>query len=427
MNAKIHIKNQLVGSFGGIFPFLYFARTAGIKDIFHKILGNRRFNAKFSYSYIVENLATIFLTGGTCLEDITREKDAFSQNPAYFKTSSPDTIAHCIKELAEKESSVETKSGKKYTYAVNTRINGELLEGLMATNMLSDNGKHTFDYDNQFTPTEKYDAKYSYKGKYGYFPGVAQVDGYPFYVENRDGNMNVKHLQSDVLRRAFGLAEAKGIMFDKARMDCGSYSKDIVEETARHCDKFFIRAIKSDTLRGRIAEIAEEDWKVEEINNIKCHLTSVPFTAFLEERGYRLVVQRTVNREPDLFSGEYIYRCILTNDHYMSNRNVVKFYNQRGKTERCFDCMNNDFGWKHMPFSFMRENLVFMVLTAFVCNLYKAFIKRIARLNFGLKSTSRAKDFIYKFMTVPFRWTHHGRQWQLELFTCNAAYLKLRL
>ncbi len=30
------------------------------------------------------------------------------------------------------------------------------------------------------------------RGKNGYFPGIAQINNHPAYIENRDGNANVK-------------------------------------------------------------------------------------------------------------------------------------------------------------------------------------------------------------------------------------------
>ena len=75
---------------------------------------------------------------------------------------------------------------------------------------------------NQFIPAEKQDSKYSYKKAFGYFPGIAQVDGMPFYIEGRDGNANVKLGQAETLRRAFEAAESRGVKFGKARMDCGN-------------------------------------------------------------------------------------------------------------------------------------------------------------------------------------------------------------
>ena len=57
------------------------------------------------------------------------------------------------------------------------------------------------DFDHQFIPAHKYDAKYSYKGDYGYFPGWATVGGVFVGGENRDGNTNVKFHQADTLDR----------------------------------------------------------------------------------------------------------------------------------------------------------------------------------------------------------------------------------
>ena len=40
---------------------------------------------------------------------------------------------------------------------------------------------------------------------------------------------------------------------------------------------------------------------------------------------------------------------------------LFHFYNKRGASEKNFDIQNNDFGWAHLPFSFMAENMVFMM------------------------------------------------------------------
>ena len=48
------------------------------------------------------------------------------------------------------------------------------------------------DFDHQFIPSHKFDAKYSYKQDHGYFPGWASIGGIIVGGENRDGNTNVK-------------------------------------------------------------------------------------------------------------------------------------------------------------------------------------------------------------------------------------------
>jgi hypothetical protein len=37
----------------------------------------------------------------------------------------------------------------------------------------------------------------------GYFPRIASINNYPVYIENRNGNSNVKYKQAETLKRAY--------------------------------------------------------------------------------------------------------------------------------------------------------------------------------------------------------------------------------
>ena len=54
-----------------------------------------------------------------------------------------------------------------------------------------------------------------------------------------------------------------------------------------------------------------------------------------------------------MFGIVYVCRCIITNDWKSSDKAIVTFYNKRGESEKNFDVQNNDFGWAHLPFSFL--------------------------------------------------------------------------
>lgn len=429
MGAKIQIKNDSVYNFGGFFFCVDHFRKSGLAKVIDNTLGIRSALAKYSYSDIVETLMAIYLTGGSRIEDAKRLSAQFSEKSQGYRLCSPDTILKMLSDMASEDTLVESDEGKRYKFNTGEVLAGLLMDGLLKCGQVGTGSKHVFDYDNQFIPTEKQDSKYSYKKALGYFPGIAQVDGLPFYVEGRDGNANVRLGQSDTLRRAFETAESRGVRFGRARMDCGSYAKEIVDVVSRHCDLFYIRARMCDTLRGRIHAIAEDGWAGVEINSQKCWLASIPFNAFFPERGYRLVVQRTLcdNGQTDLLDGRYVYRCILTNDHTPGLRQIVEFYNMRASTERCFDCMNNDFGWSCLPCSQMKANTVFMILTAFIHNFYRYFLGLVAGAAFGLETTSRVKRFVFSFVSVPFKWVNCGSRRMLRLYTANQAYLKLQV
>ena len=227
------------------------------------------------------------------------------------------------------------------------------------------------DFDHVFVKTEKADTKYSYKQVYGYFPGIVSIDGIIAYIENRDGN----------------------------------------------CRMFYIRAIHSASMYSRIQDIRE--WRRVEIGSQETEVASVMSTQFMEDSRYRIVVQRTKEKDStlDLFGDRYIYRCIITNDWDSEEKNVIETYNKRGAIECDFDRLDNDFGWKHLPCSFLNENIVYMILTAFCMNFFSYFIRTVSTVFTSLSPTSRIKKFVFHFTAVCAKWTRTARRWWLNLYT----------
>ena len=45
-----------------------------------------------------------------------------------------------------------------------------------------------------------------------------------------------------------------------------------------------------------------------------------------------------------------------------------------GTAEQVFDRQNNDFGWAHLPKSFMNQNTVFLLITAMAANFYRYIV-----------------------------------------------------
>ena len=125
----------------------------------------------------------------------------------------------------------------------------------MLTNQLKRDTSYDFDYDNQIIATEKYDTKRTYKQCNGYSPGVAIIENKIVYIENRDGNANVKFEQGSTLLMAYDLLNENGIKINRSRMDAGSYSKEIIKVLASNSKLFYIRANKSVAILRQITEI----------------------------------------------------------------------------------------------------------------------------------------------------------------------------
>ena len=110
-----------------------------------------------------------------------------------------------------------------------------------------------------------------------------------------------------------------------------------------------------------------------------------------------------------MFGVIYTYRCILTNDWVSTEKDIITFYNGRGASEKNFDIQNNDFGWAHLPFSFMAENMVFMMVTAMLKNFYLYLLRRISEKVKPLKKTSRLKSLYPAFCQCASKMSAHRK------------------
>ena len=421
--AKVQIKSEKLTPFGGIFSIMeQFDST--LSSIIDSTLGLRSKQYGYQYSEIIRSLMSVYFCGGSCIEDVTTHlMNHLSLHPTLC-TCSSDTILRAIKELTQEHISYTSDTGKNYDFNTADTLNTLLLNCLLTTGQLKEDGEYDVDFDHQFIETEKYDAKPTYKKFLGYRPGVAVIGDMIVGIENSDGNTNVRFHQQDTLKRIFERLERNNLVINRFRADCGSCSEEIVEEVEKHCKSFYIRANRCSSLYDDI--FALRGWKTEEINGIEFELNSI-LVGKWKGKAYRLVIQRQkrMDADLDLWEGEYTYRCILTNDYESSVREIVEFYNLRGGKERIFDDLNNGFGWDRLPKSFMAENTVFLLLTALVRNFYKFIMERLEVKKFGLKATSRIKAFVFKFITVPAKWIRTSRQFILNIYTDNQAYGEL--
>ena len=396
-----------------------FSRYVG--PVIDKVLGLRCTLYGYQYSEIVGSLSSVYFCGGDCVEDVTSHLMPHLSLHPTLRTCSSDTILRGISELSCANTTYTSDSGKSYDFNTATKLNSLLVKVLLNTGQLVSGESYDLDFDHQFIETEKYDAKMTYKKFTGYSPGVAVIGDLIVGIENRDGNANVRFHQQETLERIFSNLESNDIHIKRARMDCGSCSREIVEAVEKHSKHFYIRANRCTSLYDSL--LALRGWKREEINGIEYELNSI-ITEKWEGKAYRLVIQRErrVDGDLDLWEGEYTYRCILTNDYTSTAREIVEFYNLRGGKERIFDDMNNGFGWARLPKSFMAENTVFLLLTALIRNFYKFIMGRLDTNAFGLKKTSRIKAFVFKFISVPAKWIRTARRHELNIYTDNTSY-----
>lgn len=420
--AKVQIKSEQVTPFGGIFSIME-EFEALLSNVIDSTLGLRIKTCGYQYSEILHSLMCVFFYGNSCVEDVSTHLMRHLFCHPKLKTCSADTILRAIKELSvENMTCTSSVSGKSYDFNTADTMNELLVKSLISTGGFCKGQAYNFDH--QFIETGKYDAKSTYKKFAGYSPGIAVIGDYMVGIENRDGNANVRFCQQYTFERIFTRLEKSGIRIDRARMDCGSCSKEIVDTVKAHCNHSYIRANRCSAFYDDMFIL--RGWRTEEINGIEFELNSVVVEKW-RGKPYRLVIQRQrrIDDLQEIWEGEYIYRCILTNDFKSDIRDIVEFYNLRGVKERIFDDMNNGFGWRRLPKSFMSENTVYLLMTALIRNFYKRIIKRVNVKDFGLSYTSRIKAFVFKYISVAAKWVKTSGTYRLNIYTGNFAYARV--
>ncbi len=415
---KIQKYNKTVSPFAGISFVNHSFNKVGLSQLIDTELGARVKTLGYSYSDIFRNLTNVFLSGGSVIEDINSHLREHLKDIPNNAVPSADTVLRGLKELTTNNTVYKSDADKSYNFNINNKLNALNIKSLLLTNQLERDKSYDFDYDNQITANNKYDAKRTYKKNKGYFPGVATIGDTIVYVENRDGNANVKFKQADTLKRSYGLLKSEGVKVDRSRMDAGSYSKEIIDVVEKNSKLFYIRANKSMRVLEQVTEITT--WEEVEINFKIYQVASITFKQFSVDKKYRLVIMRekTANIQIDMLTQDtFSYRTILTNDWESTEKDVIEYYNNRGTSEKIFDQMNNDFGWKRMPFSFLNENNTFMIITAMIKNFYNYFVSIVSKTFDEIAPTTRIKAFVFRFITVAGKWVYTGRRWLLKLYT----------
>ncbi len=251
-------------------------------------MGSRSSKSTPFYCDLIRSYFLLTLPGGECAEDITEHFRRELEQIKDFSVCSADTLLRMQKELATTKQTYISSTAVQHDFNINMKLNELRIELLIHCKQLSPNNQdYIFDYDNQFIPTAKYDSKRSYKKADGYFPGIATIGNHPVYIENRNGNSNVKYKQDQTLQRAYNTLKKFGIKPKYSRMDCGSFVKTVIPVVEANSEYFFIRVQRCTSLYGTIKEITQ--WQDVEIGFKNYQIASIQYASFGEKKTYRYV------------------------------------------------------------------------------------------------------------------------------------------
>ena len=216
----------------------------------------------------------------------------------------------------------------------------------------------------------------------------------------------------------------EGVKPKTARMDSGSYIKEVTEYFHNEGIDFFIRANNSEALLTQAADA--ENWKTCSINYQDMEVAS--FNYQFGKYSHRIIAYRFANKTGQisaLTNDAKNYLFIITNDNEISEQEAIVFYNKRGDSERVFDIQNNDFNWNSMPHSFLEQNTVYLIIMAFAHIIYKYILELFSEVVDGLSKTSRLKKFIFRVINIVAKFTRSGRQDVVQFATDNTRLINL--
>jgi hypothetical protein len=330
--------------FGGISLIHKQLLSEDIVNFIDNQLGKRVKTVGYDYSELILSRIYTSFCGGNATEDVNYIRENTLSHLKGIRIPSADTILRGDNELSVASYLLDNDSSKKHLVNVNLKMNRFLLASAIKFKQVTPNSNNlVLDFDHQFIATNKYDANYSYKKQKGYFPGIATINNIPVYIEGRNGNCSVKTAQLQTHQRIFNHLKQQQVNLPKrARMDCGSYIKEVTDFYQQEGVDFFIRANNSAVLIQTAGQ--QTDWKPCTINYQDYELTSFDYP--FGKHTHRIIAYRYTNKtgQASLLSNDSKkYLFIITNDKQITEKQAIEFYNKRGDSERVFDIQNNDF------------------------------------------------------------------------------------
>ncbi len=408
---KIKKTYELVNPFGGFhFAFKSMRRQRLDVDI-DNVFGKRVKQAKYSYSDAILGWIFSMFCGAEWLEDTQRLRGRVRN----FSLPSSDRLAFIFKQFAVEDEIIVSRYNTVHHFNTHSKLNNLMVDVAIKLGMIRGRAPNTLDYDNTVIYTKKHDATISYKKVLGYQPGVSFIGTIPVYIEGRGGNSVATYKICDTLVKTLNLLGDKGVRVSKFRSDSAAFGMETMNEMNSRGIDYFIRARKD----GGIRQIVKEDakWRKAIVSGGELLVRSKRYFMSDEDHEIRLVIYKAeswVGYKKSNDEVTDVVRIIATNNFDMSEEEIIKFYNQRGAIERNFDVLKNDFNWRRLPFSFLKYNTVFMIISAIGWIMYQWLIRDYSKKVDWIKPNFRLKNFIYHFIMVSVRWVDDDT---LEMFT----------
>ena len=401
-----------VSPFAGLYFIADALKSLNISELINSSLPSRSANAIYKHSDVALSLFSNALLQGQRLSDLGVVKEKVFAGLG-FKIPSPDTVEYACQELrpvvcVEQILNIKAKV-IEHQHCYSPRLNNLLTALALKTKQLKKGAQgYTLDFDHIVIPTQKQDARLSYKMIKAYHPCMAVIGRIPVFIKNHNGNTPARHGQKETLALCFDDLKSQGIEIENYRGDSASYQADVIGLVESNCKYFYIRMLEFKAILSSYGSMEDTSWNKVSIGNEKVEVASLMYQPSKCQKAYRLVVTRKLREDlqMDIETGTaYRYSAIITNNETKSETDVIQFYNQRGDSENTNRYMLNDFNLNSLPFMDMDTNTVYMYMMAYAAILFE-WSKSILVNNKveAIELTMRVKAVCFHYLTVAGEW-----------------------
>lgn len=414
---KLTHSSQKHLSFGG-FPLIQKQlANSEIPDLLNDMLPTPAPQAQYENADIILNMLYSVLMGGERLESVNQMAHELQQIKGFNAVSS-DTVARRLTQWAIKDTQkFDGRDGRIHTTFNYAPALNSLLKKTAALSLPDKRGGYRLDVDAHIMENDKPDARTAYNHKRAYAPLVSFVGRHPVEVEMRSGNTAPSAENEEHVKRVVKELATNGIRIKELCSDAAGYNFKLIKWLNANRIRYYIRARKSESMRRHFGDL--KNW-----HRVKNSEDKVLYEwSETTWKGQRLVVQRFAKKDRQyalLCGTPYHYQAIMTSDFRKktTGRDIIEHYNHRGGSERNFDYLRNDFGWRVMPFPKMAQNTVYIIIMALIANIFEWIKLQVAKASKLITDTAiRVKNFILQFAAVPARWVKSGRNLILKLYT----------
>ena len=425
-------EKSIITSFAGLPLVVETMRALKVHCAVDELLQIRkREGGTYSESDYVESFISLFAAGGSCLDDFARLRSDRGLKELGLSIPSPESARFFLNAFHEEEPLRPRPEHGAFIPPETKRLK-HLLEIQDRIIERTDDRPTiaTIDEDASVIASAKDEARPTYLGERGYQPVVnywAEKDVI-LADQFRDGNVPAAYdLLSSLLRSIEMLPDS--VTEVRYRADSASYSHDLMDalrgglthKGRRIKTLFAISADMTESLRGEIEKLAEDEWrplrKVTDKGLIAgrkewAEVVFVPSKGSTKKDSVpdRYLAIRVRPSQGELFSDGNAYRhyAVVTNNWEWDGERLLRWHREKcGTIEKVFDVLKNDLGAGVMPCGRFYANAAWWRLNCIAYNVISIMKRKALPLTW---STYRMKALRFFLIGVAGRIIRTSRQ-----------------